>query len=389
LKLLHVVPSYLPATRYGGPIYSVHGLCKALARNGHDVSVFTTNVDGPNNSDVPLGRAEDLDGVKVWYFPSKILRRLYWSSGLGRALREHIKKFDVVHLHSVFLWPTWAAARCAKKAGVPYIIAPRGMLVRDLIKRKSRCLKSAWITLIERRSIAQSSGIHITAEIEQREIEEFGFKLPPFFYVPNGIEKINMDSIDGAQSKAIPDFPYVLFLSRINWKKGLDRLILCWRYVPDTMLLIAGNDEEGYQTVIQQLARSEGVEDRIRFIGPVHGTDKWLLYKNAELFILPSHSENFGMVVLEAMALACPVIVTPEVGLASIVKDVDCGLVVEGAPKLLANAVNELLGDNEMREAMGGRGRKTVESQYLWSRIADQMEQVYQCVIDSFGVQDS
>ena len=188
LKVLHVVPTYLPATRYGGPIHSVHGLCKALANDGNDVSVFTTNVDGPNNSDVLLGQPVDLDGVKVWYFPSKILRRLYWSPELGRALRQQINEFDMVHLHSVFLWPTWAAARCAKKAGIPYIIAPRGMLVRDLIKRKNQWIKNTWIKLIERKNLESAAGIHITAPVEESELLKFGFDLPSVYYVPNGID---------------------------------------------------------------------------------------------------------------------------------------------------------------------------------------------------------
>ena len=374
---MHVVPSYLPATRYGGPIYSVHGLCKALARNGHEVAVFTTNVDGPFDSNVPIGQAVDMDGVSIWYFPSKRLRRLYWAPGLARALRQQIKHFDVVHLHSVFLWPTWAAARIAKKAGIPYIIAPRGMLVRDLIRRKSRWLKTTWIWMIEKKSIEQASGIHITAEVEKMEIEKFNFALPRLFHVPNGFDKVDLDEIDRQGSGLVPNFPYVLFLSRINWKKGLDRLIRAWRLVPEKMLLVAGNDEENYQVEIEALARSEGVAERIKFIGPVEGKDKWLLYRNAELFILPSYSENFGIVVLEAMAMACPVIVTPEVGMAAVVEASNCGLVVKGEPHLLAEAVNGLLQDQSRREAMGLRGQQVANSRFSWDAVAQQMEQAY------------
>ena len=99
MKVLHVVPTYLPALRYGGPIHSVHGLCKALAARGHEVEVFTTNVDGPVDTDVPLGVPVDLDGVKVWYFPVPALRRLYWSPAMGEALQRRVKEFDVVHTH--------------------------------------------------------------------------------------------------------------------------------------------------------------------------------------------------------------------------------------------------------------------------------------------------
>src|ERR1700758_2509415 len=149
LRVLHVVPTYFPAIRYGGPIFAVHGLCRALAARGHRIEVFTTNVDGPNDSAVPLGTPVALDSVHVSYFPSTNFRRLYWSPQLGRALKAELPKFTVVHLHSVFLWPTWAAARIARKARIPYVISPRGMLVKEMIERRSRLAKSAWLGLIE------------------------------------------------------------------------------------------------------------------------------------------------------------------------------------------------------------------------------------------------
>src|SRR4051794_24817373 len=133
MRIVHVVPSYLPAVRHGGPIFAVHGLCRALAARGHQVEVFTTNVDGPNNSPVPLGTGVELDGVQIQYFPSYILRRLYWSPLLARRLRASVANCSVMHLHSVFLWPTWAAAGIARAAHIPYVISPRGMLVKDLV----------------------------------------------------------------------------------------------------------------------------------------------------------------------------------------------------------------------------------------------------------------
>src|ERR1700686_3650307 len=102
MRILHVVPSYLPATRYGGPIFAVHGLCRALAARGHQVEVFTTNVDGDGISDVPLGVPVERDGVSVHYFPST-LRRFYFSPAMRSALLRRIADFDLVHAHSVFL----------------------------------------------------------------------------------------------------------------------------------------------------------------------------------------------------------------------------------------------------------------------------------------------
>src|SRR5262245_40352211 len=169
MRILHVVPSYQPATRYGGPIYSVHGLARAQARCGEEVHVFTTNIDGPGESSVPLGEPVELDGVTVWYFPCSTGRRLCRSSVMGGSLRERVSDFDVLHLHSVFLWPTLAAARAARKAGVPYVLAPRGMLVADLIRRKSWLMKSAWLSLFERANIEQAAAVHVTSEMEASE----------------------------------------------------------------------------------------------------------------------------------------------------------------------------------------------------------------------------
>src|SRR5579859_5557872 len=137
MRLLHVVPTYVPAYRYGGPIRSVHGLCKALARRGHDVSVATTNVDGEGVSDVPLDHPVELDGVSVRYFRSGFPRRIYRSPDMGAYLANAVGKQDIVHVHSVFLWPTSAAAAVCRAKKIPYVVSPRGMLVPDLIRRRS------------------------------------------------------------------------------------------------------------------------------------------------------------------------------------------------------------------------------------------------------------
>ena len=138
---------------------------------GHDVHVFTTSVDGPGDSDVPIGTPVDLEGVQVTYFPSRVLRRLYWSPPLRSALAADIARFDLVHLHAIYLWPTWAGARAARAARVPYVVSPRGMLVPELIRRKSRWVKSAWIALIDRANVEGAAAIHATSSVEARHLE--------------------------------------------------------------------------------------------------------------------------------------------------------------------------------------------------------------------------
>jgi len=389
MRILHVVPTYVPAFRYGGPIYATHGLCKALVKRGHDVHVFTTNVDGRKDSDVPLGKPVDLEGVKVWYFPSKWMRRLYWSPPLKRALREQVGTFDLLHLHSIFLWPTWAAARTAALKGVPYIISPRGMLIKELITRKSRRVKSAWITLIERKNIEGAAGIHFTSKKEADEALRFGFKLPRVFIIPNGVDtetKVKEDpeaTVSAQVMNSLENAPFILFLSRINWKKGLDRLIPAMSYITGIRLVIAGNDEEDYTPKLEEIAKKQGVRDRITFAGPAYGTAKAALLKHATALILPSYSENFGNVVLEAMAAGCPVIVTPEVGVADIVKEHGAGMVVEGNPEALGKRVSDLLSKPELLKEMGLQGKKAVREHFTWEAATKQMEECYCTVLNS------
>jgi glycosyltransferase involved in cell wall biosynthesis len=370
VRLLHVVPTYLPATRYGGPIYAVHGLCRALAARGNDVNVFTTNVDGDSTSKVPLFTAVPMDGVSVHYFPSA-WRRLYVSPAMRTALQKTIAGYDVVHLHSVFLWPTYAAARAARKAGVPYVISPRGMLVPELIRRKSRLVKNVWIEMIEKRTFRESSGIHFTAQREWDDARELSLPLPDPFIVPNGI-----DESPASATTRLPDT--LLFLGRINWKKGLDRLLDAMRLIPDVKAVIAGNDEEQLTARLRAQAERNGIADRVDFCGPVSGEGKERLLRTSTALVLPSLSENFGNVVLEAMAAEMPVILTPEVGLAVDVANAGAGLVTNGEPEPLAAAIRSLLRDGELRLAMGKRGRQLVHSRFTWDRVAAQMEQNYQ-----------
>jgi glycosyltransferase involved in cell wall biosynthesis len=377
LRILQVVPTYLPAVRYGGPIRSVHALATSLVGRGHEVHVFTSSVDGPSDLDVPLAQPVNLDGVQVRYFPVRFMRRLYWCPSLARALREEIHSFDVVHLHSVFLWPTAAAARIAKRANIPYIVSPRGMLGTQVIRNKSRLLKTAWIRLIEQRTIGDSAAVHVTADLEREEIQALGLRTPNFHCVANGVTwPASRSSLaDGPFSTLAK--PYALFLSRIDAKKGLDRLIAAWRWVPELTLLIAGNDESGYRLQLERIAAEHGLQNRIRFLGMVSDEHKWALYENAAMFILPSYSENFGNVVAEAMAMGCPVIVTPEVGLASLVRESGAGEVVDGEPRALAEAVRALLHDSTRRRLMGERGRFAASRHLSWESAAAKMEALY------------
>jgi glycosyltransferase involved in cell wall biosynthesis len=361
VRILHVTPTYLPARRYGGPIVAVHGLCKALAARGHQVDVFTTNVDGDRTLDVPTNCFVDLDGVRVQYFPST-LRRLYLSPRMREAF-ETIGEYDVVHIHAVYLWPGVAAARAARKANVPYVISPRGMLVPELIRQKSRVVKTLWLQLLERRGFRDAAGIHFTSALELDEAREVHLPIPSPFVVPNGIDL-----------ETRPDVPRdartLVFLGRVNWKKGLDRVIEALPRWPDVRFLIAGNDEEGLSPRLLDLAERAGVRDRVEFVGPVYGTAKYELLARATLFVLLSTSENFGNAVLEALSMETPAVLSADVGLAEEVVSADAGAIG-------LDAVEPLLRDDARRAEMGRNGRALVESKFTWPHVAARMEEAY------------
>lgn len=384
LKLLHVVASYLPAVRYGGTIVSVHGLCRALAGRGHEVHVYTTSVNGDGDSPVPHESPINIDGVQVWYFRSPRFRRVYWAPGMRRKLREHVGTFDLVHTHAIYLWPLWAAARCAADAGVPYIVSPRGMLEKDLIEQKSSLWKAGLIAFIEKHTLEHAAAVHATSEREAAQAAAFGFNLPLVRTIPNGIAVDHgpASTVSAATRTILERGPFILYLGRVNWKKGLDRLLTALPQTSGARLVIAGNDEENYRDVLQGIASNAGVADRVTFAGPVQGADKSALLAGAQLLVLPSYSENFGNVVLEAMAAGCAVVVTPEVGIAPAVRQSGAGVVVDGDPETLALGISQLLSNPTQRAEMGARGKAVAKTQYSWAAVAAEMEALYETVAE-------
>jgi glycosyltransferase involved in cell wall biosynthesis len=382
MRLLHITPTYLPATRYGGPIFSVHGLCRALAARGHTVEVFTTSVDGPANSAVPHGEPVELDGVQVRYFASTVLRRLYWAPALARALRRDMAGADAVHLHSVFLWPTWAAAREATRTRTPYVLSPRGMLVHKLIESRHRRLKTAWITLIERSNLEAASAIHLTSPNEAEALAKFDFRLKRVATVPNGVD----DIVEPPSADPPPDIaalrgsqPLILFFGRLSRVKGLDRLLRAFARTTVGKLAIVGTDFDNLAPRLRELAAELGIARRLHLVPrTVSGSDKEAVFAAASIFILPSYSESFGNAALEAMQRGVPVIVTSSVGIGDIIEASGGGLVAEDSIEGLAAAMQRLLGDPGGSRSMGESGRRHVAEHCGWATIAPRMEALYQ-----------
>ena len=387
MKILHVVPTYWPATRYGGPIYSVHGLCAALAQSGVEVSVFTTSVDGSSNSDVEHDLAYVKDGVSIYYYESALLRRIYYSKQLKSALNRRIHEFDLIHLHSVFLYPTNIAARIARQNNIPYVLTPRGMLEKALIKNKSSLVKSIWLKCIEQKTIEQSKLLHLTSEREYKQLQAFNYNIADHVVIPNGVDRASKRvEYSGDQSHLFQ----ILYLGRINWKKQIELIIRSLTYVDFPIkFVIAGNDEDGYKSKLDQLIRELKLSSRadlqIEFSGEVLGGEKENLFKQSDVMILTSKSENFGNTVIEAMARGCPVIVSAQVGASGVVEKAKAGLVTPADPESIAACISEIKNNPLRAQSMSENGVKEIQQHYLWPKIAQSMINAYQKVISAHG----
>ena len=391
MKVLHVVPTYLPAFRYGGPIQTVHGLNKWLVRAGASVTVLTTAIDGEKDLDVPLGVPVDRDGVKVFYFKPAWPRGWFYAPGMRRALHERARGADIVHITSTFLSASALGSRAARAAGKPYLISPRGSLMRIPLEKRSRWKKGLYIKLIERGNLAHADAIHFTTEMERQEYESVGLPLRPAIVIPNGLDPDTLPRGEGAAFRKkhgiAANKKIVLFLGRLSWKKGLDTLIPAFaataRMIPEALLVLAGGDDEHYQPVVERLVEGSGIRDKVRFVGPLEGKDRSSAYQAASVFALSSYAENFAVTVAEAMHFGVPVVVSEEVGIASWVRRADAGIVAPKDNTKFAEALVEILRDHARGREMGERGKAMVAKELTYASVARRFLDAYEDIIQS------
>ncbi|MBW4985700.1 glycosyltransferase [Mameliella sp. CS4] len=380
MRILVFAPNYLPATRYGGPVRSAHGLARGLVTEGHEVTVLTTDVDGPGRLEVPLDRAVEIDGVSVRYCPIRTPKRLYYSPDMARLIDEMMPDTDAVHINGLFLWPGPRIARAARRQGVPVVISPRGMLMPEMVAGKSRLVKTAWIALQERDTLRTARAIHATSEGEAEGLRTSGRDLAPVVVVPNGVEgpgqALTAEEIAEVWGD-VPEGRRVAFLARLDWTKGIDLAIEAVRAHPDAVLRIAGHDQIGLRAELEPRLRRDNGSSAGAFLGPLDGARKWAFLAGADLLLAPSVRESFGMAVAEALAVGTPALVTPGVGAKDLVAEVDPGLVVPREAGALNGALSTFLTDPARRSAAGGKARTIMAERYDWRAIAARMAALY------------
>jgi len=381
MKILHVIATI--AARDGGPSKACFEMARAVVRRGHEVSIITTNMDGPGVLDVPVGDPVMRDGVTLRHFPVTFPRFWGTSPEMTRALEEAIPQVDVVHLHSLYMYHDKVVGRICRETGTPYILRPHGTLDPYLHKRRRlrKLLMELWF---QNRVTREAAKIHFTTEEEMQLAAPWVFGRPGVV-IPNGLDMREYENLPPrgnfrARHPQIGDKPIVLFFGRLNFKKGLDILTRAFAdmadAVPDAHLVIAGPDG-GMRAKTEAWIDEYALRERTTFTGMVTGQDKLDLLTDGDLFVLPSYSENFGISVIEASACGLPVAISDKVNLWHEIAAADAGWVSPAEPGPFRAAMQAALADRDGAREKGARGRQLVAARFDWSRIGEALEDVY------------
>jgi glycosyltransferase involved in cell wall biosynthesis len=374
MRVLHVIPAVAP--RYGGPSTAIWPMTGALKAAGIDVEIATTDIDGPGR----LAR-EDLPktAVPVHLFDSP--------TQLGTWLRPWAGEYDLIHSHSLWNRATAVACGAARRAGVPYVVRPCGML-SDYTWRRGRLKKRAYWWAVERQNVRRAAAVHVTSSTEAADARACGVTAPVGI-VPLGIEPAGLstpvrpDWLRAQSGPAAGGGPIVLFLSRLHPKKGVTDFLLpaFARVRADAFLAIAGGVDDstpGYGQEIERTVRTLGLTDRVALLGPVTPSDRWAAFDGAAVFCLPSRSENFGIVVIEALARGCPVVATEGVDAIDHAVAAGAGWKVPLDVGTVAAALEAALG----AKPSGDRpGIAYVRDRLGWPAIARQIADLYTAAV--------
>lgn len=368
MKVLHVTPSYFPAFVYGGPIRSTHHMNLGLAARGITVRVLTTDANGGDRLAESGKGVSYSERLEVEYVPRTFKPDV--SLGLLWKLPAAVRWADVVHITAVYSFSTIPALAWGAWYGKPVFWSPRGAL-QEWEGSPRRGLKSLWDAIC--RMVAGKKTTIIAASEREAQAAQQRFPRMPVRVVGNGV--VIPEKVSHIESGVLR----ILFLGRLHPIKGIENLLEACALLraggQKVSVRLAGPAEKGYRGSLEELVRRLELRKEVEFVGAVEEAGKDELFANADVLVLPSFSENFGLVVAEALAHGVPVIAsqhTPWSG----VEEKKCGRWVPNDGKNLAAALTDI--SKADRGAWGERGRAWMQAEFSWEHKTKQLSQYYE-----------
>ena len=385
MKILQVINAYYPPYSAGGPAIVVHNISKALAKRGHEVTVYTTNALSKDELFQPKKNPNYSNGVKVYYFGNQVYKpsvHIYFSKELVKAIKKAIANYDLVHLHEYRSYISLVTSYYAKKHNIPHILQAHGSLPRIGSWRR---LKWFYDILFGYRLLRNASRVIALSRVEADQYRRMGVPEEEIAIIPNGIdlsEYVNLPPKGAFKRKlGIPeDKEVILYLGRIHRIKGIDILVKAYAYLmmkmgyEDAVLVIAGPDD-GFLSEVKSLVQYLGISRYVIFTGPLYGKEKFGAYADSDVVVLPSCYDTFPNVVLEAYACFKPVIASNIEAIPDIVLQGETGLLFQaGNIRELARAITYMLMHPEDAEKMGCNARKLVEEKFYIDKVVTHLE---------------
>ncbi|GAP97588.1 glycosyltransferase [Leptolyngbya sp. NIES-2104] len=378
MRVLVVAP-YV-ATTYGGPGKVVVELTQALAQFDIEVDLVTTNANVDTPLDVPLQVWHDREGYRVQYFPSWNQQDLIWSTSLLTWLFQHVREYDIVHTHCLFMPIASATNWICRWHRVPFVMTPHGMLEPWALSQKA-WKKRLYYTAIEQPTLKQAKAIHVLTPIEAGQVKSLG--LNQTVVVPNGIHRREFESLPDVelfyqQFPQTRDKVLILFLGRLDPKKGLDLLAPAFAAIhqqfPQTHLVVAGPDLIGYLPTAQTFFADLNLTEQVTFTGMLSGKLKLSALAAASVYVCPSYSEGFSMSVLEGMAAGLPCVVTEACNFAEAAQ---VAYIVQATSSAIADALSQAIVVHSDARHTGYQAQQFVFQNYTWERSAAKLLKAY------------
>jgi len=389
MKVLHVIPSI--SGQAGGPSQAIFPMCRSLRSQELDVLLATTDdgLSGGTSTAIQYGLSSEYKGQQTIFFPRQIGASFKYSRPFAQWLNNHVADFDVVHIHAVFNHACIAAARACRRRGVPYIVRPLGTLDPWSMKQKSLRKRFFWQAGVKA-MLNSAAAVHYTAIAEQTATEQ-SLGLDHGAVVPLGIElpsgKPSARTVLAHKLPSLEGRSYILVLSRLLPTKGLDVLLKAFlplvkqKHFAQWCLVIAGEGPANYVASLKETIAAADASDEVLFPGWLDGEEKEAALSNASLLALPSYHENFGLCVIEALAYGVPVLVSPQVSLATDIAAAGAGWVAEIEKDALQSALTAALNSTDERVRRGEAGRLLAGS-FDWSLIATKLTDLYSSILE-------